>query len=64
MTGMRKNIEKVNMHLPEKQVESQLYQGVCLLIENTRQRMATTVNTEACIMHWQIGKRIKEWVHQ
>jgi len=53
---MNKNIEKI----PEKQAESQLYQDVCFLIENTRQRMAITANTEVCVMHWQIGKRIKE----
>lgn len=46
--------------LSDKQTEGQLYQDVCSLIENTRQRLATTVNAEACIMHWQIGKRIKE----
>jgi len=46
--------------LPDRQAESQLYQDVCVLIENTRQRLATTANAEACVMHWQIGKRIKE----
>ena len=57
---MSKNIKKLNTPLPEKQAERQLYQDVCLLIENTRQRIATTANAEACVMHWQIGKRIKE----
>ncbi|WP_226995296.1 PDDEXK nuclease domain-containing protein [Candidatus Symbiothrix dinenymphae] len=33
---------------------------MCALIETTRQRIATTVNAEICIMNWQIGKRIKE----
>ena len=37
-----------------------LYKDVCSLIENTRQRLATTINAEACMLHWQIGKRIKE----
>ena len=59
MTGMKEHIEKINTPLPEKQAASQLYQDVCCLIENTRQRLATTVNAEACVMHWQIGKRIK-----
>jgi predicted nuclease of restriction endonuclease-like (RecB) superfamily len=53
-------MKKTNTLFTEKQAESQLYQDVCFLIENTRQRLATTVNAEACIMHWQIGKRIKE----
>jgi predicted nuclease of restriction endonuclease-like (RecB) superfamily len=38
----------------------QLYVDICGLIENTRQRVATTANAGICIMHWQIGKRIKE----
>jgi hypothetical protein len=46
--------------MPDKQAESLLYHDVCFLIENTRQRLATTINAEACFMHWQIGKRIKE----
>ncbi|MDR0332557.1 MAG: PDDEXK nuclease domain-containing protein [Dysgonamonadaceae bacterium] len=54
------NVEKIDTPLPSKRAESQLYGDVCSLIENTRQRLATTVNAEACIMHWQIGKRIKE----
>jgi len=54
------NIEKTDTLLPDRQAENQLYQDVCFLIENTRQRLATTVNAEACVMHWQIGKRIKE----
>ena len=58
---MNKNIKKIDA-LPEQQVESKLYNDVCSLIENTRQRLATTINAEACIMHWQIGKRIKEYV--
>ena len=31
---MNKNIEKTNIHLPEKQAESQLYNDVCFMIEN------------------------------
>jgi len=57
---MSKSIERTDTDLLEKPVENHLYEDVCFLIENTRQRLATTVNAEACIMHWQIGKRIKE----
>ena len=56
---MDKNIKEIDT-LPMQQVENKLYTDVCSLIENTRQRLATTINAEACILHWQIGKRIKE----
>ena len=56
---MNKDIKKIDA-LPEQQAENRLYNEVCSLIENTRQRLATTINAEACILHWQIGKRIKE----
>ncbi len=38
----------------------ELYRDVCQIIDNTRHRLATTVNTEICLLHWAIGKRIKE----
>ena len=38
----------------------QLYTDVCELIDNTRQRTAVIANTELCMMHWQIGKRIND----
>jgi len=57
---MSENIDKIDISLSKVQAESQLYKDVCSLIENTRQRLATTINAEACILHWQIGKRIKE----
>ena len=56
---MDKNIKKTDA-LPKQQVEIKLYKDVCSLIENIRLRLATTINAEACILHWQIGKRIKE----
>ena len=40
--------------------EIQLYSDVCHIIEGSRQRLATTINAEICLTHWQIGKRIKE----
>ncbi|MDR2968013.1 MAG: PDDEXK nuclease domain-containing protein [Tannerellaceae bacterium] len=40
--------------------EVNLYSDVCHIIEGSRQRLATTINAEICMMHWQIGKRIKE----
>lgn len=38
----------------------QLFDDVCGIIDETRYRIATTVNAEACLMNWNIGKRIKE----
>ncbi len=37
-----------------------LYSDVCQIIDGTRTRLATTVNAEVCLLHWHIGKRIKE----
>ncbi len=38
----------------------QLYSDVCQIIDGTRTRIATTLNAEICMLHWHIGKRIKE----
>ncbi|MFZ4796191.1 MAG: PDDEXK nuclease domain-containing protein [Bacteroidia bacterium] len=40
--------------------QTQLNEDVCRIIEGSRQRLATTVNSEICMLHWNIGKRIKE----
>ncbi len=40
--------------------ETQLYDDVCQIIDGARGRIATYVNTEACLTNWYIGKRIKE----
>ena len=45
---------EVENHLP------QLYDDVCQIIEGTRHRLAITINAELCLLHWHIGKRIKE----
>ena len=45
---------EIENHLP------QLYDDVCQMIEGTRHRLAITVNAELCLLHWHIGKRIKE----
>jgi predicted nuclease of restriction endonuclease-like (RecB) superfamily len=42
------------------QDEMTLYGDVCEIIDQSRQRLATTINAEICQMHWHIGKRIKE----
>ena len=44
----------------DSQQESQLYGDVCQIIDGARSRIATYVNTEACLTNWYIGKRIKE----
>lgn len=40
--------------------QTQLNEDVCKIIEVSQQRLATTVNAEICMLHWNIGKRIKE----
>ena len=37
-----------------------LYQDVCQIIDGARGRIASYVNTEACLTNWHVGKRIKE----
>ena len=37
-----------------------LFDDVSEIIAKSRQRLASLANTEICMMHWQIGKRIKE----
>jgi predicted nuclease of restriction endonuclease-like (RecB) superfamily len=44
----------------EPQQEVQLYNDVCQIIDGVRGRIATYVNTEACLTNWTVGKRIKE----
>lgn len=45
-----------NMNIPEEQ----LYNDICGIIDNTRSRVATYLNTEVCMTNWYVGKRIKE----
>lgn len=40
--------------------EEILYNDICSVIEHTRYRVAVYVNSEASLMNWHIGKRIKE----
>ena len=40
--------------------EETLYSDVCQIIDGTRGRIATFLNTEVCMTNWYIGKRIKE----
>ncbi len=47
-------MSEIENHIP------QLYSDVCQIIDGTRSRLATTVNSEVCLLHWHIGKRIKE----
>jgi predicted nuclease of restriction endonuclease-like (RecB) superfamily len=41
-------------------VENRLFSDVCGIIDNTRTRLATTVNAEIIQLNWSVGKRIKE----
>ena len=40
--------------------DNRLYEDVCQIIDETRYRFAVYVNSEASMMNWHNGKRIKE----
>ena len=40
--------------------EHQLYEDVCYFIDDTRNKIATYVNTGICMTRWKVGKRIRE----
>lgn len=40
--------------------ENRLYDDVCNIIDEARYRVAVYVNSEASMMNWNVGKRIKE----
>ena len=46
--------------LTDIKAEEQLFSDVCSIIEGTRNRIATYLNTEVCMTNWYVGKRIKE----
>lgn len=48
--------DDLSIHEPE----NMLYTDVCSIIDDARHRVATYVNSEACLMNWHVGKRIKE----
>ena len=50
----------MNKIISKQELETTLYKDVCTLIDDTKLRVASYVNTEACLMNWHIGKRIKE----
>ena len=43
-----------------KSNENVLFNDVCNIIDQTRNRIATYINTEVCLTNWYVGKRIKE----
>jgi len=47
-------MNELEKHIP------QLFNDVCQMIEGMRVKIATSVNAEVCMLHWHIGKRIKE----
>lgn len=49
-----------NLTALPNQAEETLYSDVCQIIDGTRGRIATYLNTEVCMTNWYIGKRIKE----
>ena len=49
-----------NLTVLPNQAEETLYSDVCQIIDGTRGRIATFLNTEVCMTNWYIGKHIKE----
>ena len=49
-----------DMAIAQNKAEETLYGDVCQIIEDTRGRIATYLNTEICMTNWYVGKRIKE----
>lgn len=43
-----------------KNNEIVLFNDVCNIIDQTRNKIAVYVNTEVCLTNWYVGKRIKE----
>ena len=52
---MEENVTVLSDH-----AEEILYNDVYQIIDGTRGRIATFLNTEVCMTNWYIGKRIKE----
>ncbi|MBR1514624.1 MAG: DUF1016 family protein [Bacteroidales bacterium] len=52
--------ELVNTNL--QSAEQALFTDVCNIIDNTRTRIATYLNSEVCMTNWHVGCRIKEEV--
>lgn len=52
------SIQENNSELRGK--ENELFSDVCRIIDGTRDRIATHLNTELCLTNWYIGHRIKE----
>jgi predicted nuclease of restriction endonuclease-like (RecB) superfamily len=50
----------MNMEVKIVPEENRLYTDVCNIIDGTRARVATYMNTEVCMTNWNVGKRIKE----
>lgn len=58
---MNKIDDLIKQNCPEGAEEgTKLYSDVCNIIDGSRRRLATSINAEICLMHWQIGNRIKK----
>lgn len=53
-----------NKNLPHssdmENAKDKLYNDICGIIDGTRDRVATYMNTRVCMINWYIGRRIKE----
>ena len=58
-TVQEKPIDAEAVVRTEAIVTNQLLSDICTLIENRRNRVAQTINTELVLLYWHIGKRIR-----
>jgi hypothetical protein len=54
--------DKVSKSSEEKELQNKpaLFTDIRLLIEDSRRRIASTINTELTMLYWNVGKRISE----
>lgn len=52
--------EEIINKISELRESKHLYEDVCRIIDDTRNRVAVYVNAEVCHTNWSIGKRVKE----
>ena len=44
----------------DNNLEDDLYDNICSVIEEVRYRIAVYVNSEASFMNWHVGKQVKD----
>lgn len=57
---MKRTKDTNGINLDNQAITQELFQEIAGLIENSRKRVALTVNSEITLLYWQIGKQIKK----